>query len=262
MLKDWSLFNKTIPTVYKYLHSSFLSRPSFNFGKFPCSRSNLLKQIRPCLLFFFFYQLFYLSQWCTWLFFSRMCNDLCQKNRIGCRQREVWMESAVWIWVWSAEMSCWAPSRAERYLQRGWRQRCRQVSAGTTDHHTHTHTRRPHAHTHIVEISIKIWSCCVLCFAIISLFTLAVMQKKGKDSLLGFWSLKQHYAEIGIFFLQFGDPAPTDGRIVYPEVKLNRNRWTLYEFHQLNFFNFDVFWWTTVNYSYSLINVRTTGCIR
>lgn len=146
-------------------------------------------------------------------------------------------------------------ARLEATLQAGERRDYRSS-------HTHTHTRRPHAHTHIVEISIKIWSCCVLCFAIISLFTLAVMQKKGKDSLLGFWSLKQHYAEIGIFFLQFGDPAPTDGRIVYPEVKLNRNRWTLYEFHQLNFFNFDVFWWTTVNYSYSLINVRTTGCIR
>lgn len=144
-------------------------------------------------------------------------------------------------------------ARLEATLQAGERRDYRS---------SHTHTRRPHAHTHIVEISIKIWSCCVLCFAIISLFTLAVMQKKGKDSLLGFWSLKQHYAEIGIFFLQFGDPAPTDGRIVYPEVKLNRNRWTLYEFHQLNFFNFDVFWWTTVNYSYSLINVRTTGCIR
>lgn len=146
-------------------------------------------------------------------------------------------------------------ARLEATLQAGERRDYRSS-------HTHTHTRRPHAHTHIVEISIKIWSRCVLCFAIISLFTLAVMQKKGKDSLLGFWSLKQHYAEIGIFFLQFGDPAPTDGRIVYPEVKLNRNRWTLYEFHQLNFFNFDVFWWTTVNYSYSLINVRTTGCIR
>lgn len=146
-------------------------------------------------------------------------------------------------------------ARLEATLQAGERRDYRSS-------HTHTHTRRPHAHTHIVEISIKIWSCCVLCFAIISLFTLAVMQKKGKDSLLGFWSLKQHYAEIGIFFLQFGDPAPTDGRIVYPEVKLNRNRWTLYEFHQLHFFNFDVFWWTTVNYSYSLINVRTTGCIR
>lgn len=146
-------------------------------------------------------------------------------------------------------------ARLEATLQAGERRDYRSS-------HTHTHTRRPHAHTHIVEISIKIWSRCVLCFAIISLFTLAVMQKKGKDSLLGFWSLKQHYAEIGIFFLQFGDPAPTDGRIVYPEVKLNRNRWTLYEFHQLHFFNFDVFWWTTVNYSYSLINVRTTGCIR
>ena len=115
--------------------------------KFSCLRSGLFKQIRPCLLVFF-NQLFSVSQWYTWLFFNRMCNKLCQ-NRIGCRQRKVWMESAAWIWVWSAEMSCWAPSRAERYPQRGWRQRCRQEGEGTTDHHTHTHT-----HTHADPISI------------------------------------------------------------------------------------------------------------
>lgn len=189
MLKDWSLFNKTIPTVYKYLHTSFLSRPSFNFGKFPCSRSNLLKQIRPCLLFFFFNQLFYLSQWCTWLFFSRMCNDLCQKNRIRCRQREVWMESAVWIWVWSAEMSCWAPSRAERYLQRGWRQCCRQVSAGTTDHHTHTHTQTPCPYTHSGNLHKNLK---LLCLMLRHYFTLYIgcNEKKRERFTVGFLVFK------------------------------------------------------------------------
>lgn len=190
-----------------------------------------------------------------------MCNDLCQKNRIGCRQREVWMESAVWIWVWSAEMSCWAPSRAERYLQRGWRQCCRQVSAGTTDHHTHTHTQTPCPYTHSGNLHKNLK---LLCLMLRHYFTLYIgcNAKKRERFTVGFLVFKATLCRNRYIFLQFGDPALTDGRIVYPEVKLNRNRWTLYEFHQLNFFNFDVFWWTTVNYSYSLINVRTTGCIR
>lgn len=143
-------------------------------------------------------------------------------------------------------------ARLEATLQAGERRDYRSS-------HTHTQTPCPYTHSGNLHKNLKL-----LCLMLRHYFTLYIgcNAKKRERSLLGFWSLKQHYAEIGIFFLQFGDPAPTDGRIVYPEVKLNRNRWMLYEFHQLNFFNFDVFWWTTVNYSYSLINVRTTGCIR